>query len=156
MSALEDKFRLLIVDGRAHPEISDALLAGAAAAIRAAGADFDVVATPGALEVPAAIALAEEGGHRPAGVRYDGYVALGCVVRGGTFEFEVIANQAVRGLMDLAIGRRLAIGSCVLTAESELQALAQADPAKEDRGGGAARACLAMIALRRRLLGQSR
>ncbi|MDR3510888.1 MAG: 6,7-dimethyl-8-ribityllumazine synthase [Caulobacteraceae bacterium] len=153
---LEDKFRLLIVEGRLHPQISDALLAGAGGAIKAAGAEYDVVSTPGALEVPAAIALAEEGGHRPAGVRYDGYVALGCVVRGETYEFEVIANQTMRGLMDLSIGRRLAIGSGILTVDTELQALVQADPAREDRGGAAARACLAMIGLRRRLLGQSR
>jgi 6,7-dimethyl-8-ribityllumazine synthase len=153
---LDDKFRLLIVEGRLHPEVADALLAGATAAIEAAGAEFDVVSTPGALEVPAAIALAEEGGHRPAGVSYDGYVALGCVIRTGTYEFEVIANQSIRGLMDLAIGRRLAIGSAILTVDSEQQAMVQAGPNQQDRGGGAARACLAMIGLRRRLLGQSR
>jgi 6,7-dimethyl-8-ribityllumazine synthase len=156
MAALEDKLRLLIIDGRAHPQVSDALLVGAAAAIKAAGAECEAVAAPSVFEVPAAIALAEEGGHRPAGVRYDGYVALGCIVRGATYEFEVLANQTFRGLMDLSIGRRLAIGNGILTADDALQAQAMADPAKENRGGAAARACLSMITLRRRLLGQVR
>jgi 6,7-dimethyl-8-ribityllumazine synthase len=152
----EDKFRLLIVEARFHEPLSDALLKGAADAIAAAGAEYDVVTVPGSLEVPAAVAMAEEGGHRPAGIRYDGYVALGCVIRGDTYAFEVIANQSARGLMDLAIGRRLSIGSGLLTVEDERQAWDQADPAKQDRGGAAARACLEMVALRRRLLGQTR
>lgn len=152
----EEQFRLLIVEARFHAPISDALLKGAADAIAAAGAGYDVVTVPGALEVPAAVAMAEEGGHRPAGIRYDGYVALGCVIRADTYAFEVIANQAARGLMDLAIGRRLAIGSGLLTVEDQCQAWDQAGPDKQDRGGGAARACLEMIALRRRLLGQTR
>lgn len=156
MSVLEDKVRLLIVEARMRPQVADALRAGAAAAIKAAGAEHDLVSVPGALELPAAIALAEEGGHRPAGVRYDGYVALGCVLRGESYEFEVIANQTMQGLMDLSIGRRLAIGSAVLMGESELQTLTQADPAGADRGGAAARACLVMVGLRRRLLGQVR
>jgi 6,7-dimethyl-8-ribityllumazine synthase len=152
----EEKFRLLIVEARFHAPLSDALLKGAVDAISAAGAEFDVVTVPGSLEVPAAIAMAEEGGHRPAGIRYDGYVALGCVIRGDTYAFEVIANQSARGLMDLAIGRRLAIGSGLLTVEDERQAWDQAGADKQDRGGAAARACLEMIALRRRLLGQTR
>src|ERR1700759_514705 len=124
--ALEQRLRLLIVEARFHPQVSDALLKGASAAIEAAGADFDVVTVPGALEIPAAVALAEEGGHRPAGVRYDGYVALGCVIRGETYDFEVMANEAHRGLMDLSIGRRLAIGAGVLTVDTLHQAAAQA------------------------------
>lgn len=152
----DEKFRLLIVEARFYAPLSDALLKGAADAIAAAGAEFDVVTVPGALEVPAAVAMAEEGGHRPAGMRYDGYVALGCVIRGDTYAFEVIANQSARGLMDLAIGRRLAIGSGLLTVEDERQAWDQAAADKQDRGGAAARACLEMIALRRRLLGQTR
>jgi 6,7-dimethyl-8-ribityllumazine synthase len=153
---LEEKINLLIVEARFHAPVSDALLKGAGAAITAAGAAFDVVTVPGALELPAAVAMAEEGGHRPAGVRYDGYVALGCVIRGETYDFEVIANEAARGLTDLAIGRRLAIGAGVLTVDTMVQAAAQARPDREDRGGRAARACLEMVALRRRLLGQSR
>ncbi len=153
---LEDKPSLLIVEARVHGAISDALLAGARAAIAAAGAEQAIVTVPSALEIPAAIALAEEGGHRPAGVRYDGYVALGCVVRGETFAFEVMATESTRGLIDLSIGRRLAIGHGILAVDTEQQALTRADPAEGDKGGAAARACLEMIALRRRLLGQTR
>src|SRR5437868_14119468 len=96
--ALEEKLRLLIIEARFHAAVSDALLKGAAAAITAAGAEFDVVSVPGALELPAALAFAEEGGHRPAGVRYDGYVVLGCVIRAETYDFQVICNEAARGL----------------------------------------------------------
>jgi 6,7-dimethyl-8-ribityllumazine synthase len=152
----DGRFRLLIVEARAHDALSDALLKGAADAVAAAGADYDVVTVPGALETPAAVALAEEGGHRPAGIRYDGYVVLGCVIREDTYAFEVVANQTARGLMDLAIGRRLAIGSGILSVEDQRQAWEQASPDKQDRGEAAARACLEMIALRRRLLGQIR
>jgi len=154
--ALEEKLRLLIIEARFHAAVSDALLKGASAAIAAAGAEFDVVTVPGAMELPAALAFAEEGGHRPAGVRYNGYVMLGCVIRGETYDFEVISNEAARGLTDLAIGRRLAIGNGVLNVDNINQAAVQARPDKEDRGGRAAKACLAMIALRKRLLGQSR
>jgi 6,7-dimethyl-8-ribityllumazine synthase len=154
--ALEEKLRLLIIEARFHAAVSDALLKGASTAITAAGAAFDVVTVPGALELPAAVAFAEEGGHRPAGVRYDGYVALGCVIRAETYDFEVISNEAVRGLTDLAIGRRLAIGSGILNVDTLNQAAVQARPDKEDRGGRAAAACLSMIALRKRLLGQAR
>ena len=153
---LEDKLRLLIVEARFYVEISDALLRGATEAITAAGAEYDTVTVPGALEIPAAIALAEEGGHRAAGVRYDGYVALGCVIRGETYHFEAVANESARGLMDLSIGRRLAIGNGILTVENEAQAWARAKLAEGDKGGFAARACIEMIALRRRLLGQTR
>jgi 6,7-dimethyl-8-ribityllumazine synthase len=153
---LEDKLRLLIVEARFYGEISDALLEGATKAIAAAGAEHDTVTVPGALEIPAAIALAEEGGHRPTGVRYDGYVALGCVIRGETYHFEAVANESAHGLMDLSIGRRLAIGNGILTVENEAQAWARARIAEGDKGGGAARACIEMVALRRRLLGQTR
>jgi 6,7-dimethyl-8-ribityllumazine synthase len=153
---LEDKHRLLIVEARFYVELSDALLEGATKAIAAAGAECDIVTVPGALEIPAAIALAEEGGHRPAGVRYDGYVALGCVIRGETYHFEAVANESAHGLMDLSIGRRLAIGNGILTVENEDQAWARARITEGDKGGFAARACLEMITLKRRLLGQTR
>lgn len=153
---LEDKLSLLIVEARVHGEISDALLAGAKVAIAAAGAEQAVVTVPSALEIPAAIALAEEGGHRPAGIRYDGYVALGCIIRGETFAFEVMATESTRGLIDLSIGRRLAIGHGILTVDTEQQARIRAEAGGGDKGGAAARACLEMIALRRRLLGQAR
>jgi 6,7-dimethyl-8-ribityllumazine synthase len=153
---LEDRTRLLIVEARFYSDISDALLDGATRAIAAAGAEHDVVTVPGALEIPAAIAIAEEGVHRPAGVRYDGYIALGCVIRGETYHFEAVANESARGLMDLAVGRRLAIGNGILTVETEQQAWARARTSEGDKGGFAARACLEMIALGRRLLGQTR
>ena len=152
----QDKFRVLIIEARFYDHISDALLEGAKKAITAAGADYDVVTVPGALEIPTAISLADEGGHRPAGVFYDGYVALGCVIRGETYHFEIVAGESARGINDLAIGRRLAIGNGILTVDTEAQALARARPGEADRGGDAARACLAVIGVRRRLLGQAR
>jgi 6,7-dimethyl-8-ribityllumazine synthase len=152
----QDKLRLLIVEARFYDDIADALLTGARAAIEAAGADHDVVTVPGALEIPAAIALADEGGRRPAGVRYDGYVALGCVIRGETYHFEAVANESARGLMDLSVGRGLPIGNGILTVENEQQAWARARANEGDKGGFAARAALSMIALKRRLLGQAR
>lgn len=153
---VDEPLRILIVEARAHDRVADDLLAGAKAALTAARAEFDVVSVPGVLEIPAVVAMAEEGGHHPAGVRYDGYVALGCVIRDETFHFEVAAAESARGLMDLAIGRRLAIGAGILTVEEEEQALRQARPGVADRGGAAAQACLAIIGVKRRLLGQSR
>jgi 6,7-dimethyl-8-ribityllumazine synthase len=153
---LDEKIRILIVEGRFHEAIADELLKGAADAIAAFGAEHDVVTVPTALEIPAVIAMAEEGGHRPAGVRYDGFVALGCVIRGETYQFEIMAEQAARGLMDLGIGKRLAIGDGVLTVETEEQAWARARVSEGDRGGFAARACLDLISVHRRLLGAAR
>ena len=153
---LDEKLRILIVEGRFYDALADELLKGAADAITAFGAEYDVVTVPGALEIPAAIALADEGGHRPAGVRYDGFIALGCVIRGETYHFEIVSNESARGLMDLAIGRKLAIGNGVLTVEDEAQAWARAKVSEGDKGGFAARACLDVITLKRRLLGASR
>jgi 6,7-dimethyl-8-ribityllumazine synthase len=150
---VEDRIRVLIVEARFYDDLADALLSGAADALKAFGADVDVVTVPGALEIPGAIALAEEAGHRAAGVAYDGYVALGCVIRGETYHFEIVANESARGLMDLTIGRRLAIGNGILTTEDDDQAWARARPGEGDKGGAAARACLDMVALKRRLHG---
>ena len=149
----DEPLRILIVEARFYPELADALLAGAVQAIARAGAEHDLVSVGGALEVPGAIALAEEAGHRPAGVRYDGYVALGAVIRGETYHFEIVANESARGIMDLTVGKRLAIGNGILTTETDAQAWVRARPTEGDKGGGAARACLEMIALRRRLTG---
>ena len=153
---IDEPLKILIVEARAHEGPADELLRGAKAALTAAKAEFSVVSVPGVLEIAPVIAMAEEGGHRPAGVRYDGYVAPGCVVRDETFHFEVAAAESARGLMDLAIGRRLAIGAGILTTEDEAQALRHARPDSLDRGGAAARACLAVIDVKRRLLGQVR
>ena len=151
---MDEPLRVLVVEARFYPELADELLNGAAAALAAGGAEHDVVSVSGALEIPGAIAQAEEAGHRPAGVRYDGYVALGTVIRGETYHFEIVANESARGIMDLTIGKRLAIGNGVLTTETGEQAWARARTGEGDKGGGAARACLEMIALRRRLMGQ--
>jgi 6,7-dimethyl-8-ribityllumazine synthase len=153
----DDKIRILIVEARFYDHVADALLAGAKSVLDAYGADYDVVTVPGALEIPAAIAFAEEGGHRPAGaVAYDGYVALGAVIRGETYHFEIVSNESARGIMDLTVGKRLAIGNGILTVEDEAQALARARAEEGDKGGGAARAALEMVVLKRQLLGQKR
>lgn len=153
---LDDKLRILIVEARFYSDLADALLQGATDVMDAHDAEYDVVSVPGALEIPGAIAIAEEGGHRPIGVRYDGYVALGTVIRGETFHFDVVSNESARGLMDLTIGKRLAIGNGILTVEDEAQAWARARASEGDKGGGAARACLEMIGLRTRMLGPNR
>jgi len=153
---LEDKLRLLIVEARFYGEISDALLEGATKAIAAANGRARHGHRSRRAGDPRRHRPGRGGGHRPTGVRYDGYVALGCVIRGETYHFEAVANESAHGLMDLSIGRRLAIGNGILTVENEAQAWARARIAEGDKGGGAARACLEMIALRRRLLGQTR
>ena len=135
---------ILIAEARFYDHLNDLLIAGAKAAIDAAGHTHEVVTVPGALELPGAIALAAETG------RYDGYVALGVVIRGETFHFDVVSLESARGLMALTLDG-LAIGNGVLTVENEPQALARARPDELDKGGGAARAALAMMALRERL-----
>ena len=153
---VDDNIRLLVVESRSHSGVADELLRGAAQAIEAQGAAYDVITVSSALQLPTAIAIAEEAGHRPVGVRYDGYVALGCVIRGETYHFELVAHETARGLQDLGIGRRLPIGFGVLAVDDEAQAWARAKVSEGDRGGGAAKACLETIALKRQLLGQSR
>ena len=153
---MSDAMRILVVEARFYPELADELLKGAVDALTAFGAEYDVASVPEALEIPAVIALAEEAGHRATGVAYDGYVALGTVIRGETYRFEIVAGESARGLMDLAIGKRLAIGNGILTVEDEDQAWARARVSEGDRGGRAARACLEVLAIRRRLLGQAR
>ena len=109
-----------------------------------------MVTVPGALEIPPAIALAEEAGRYPTAPRYDGYVALGCVIRGETYHFEIVSDQSAAGIMNLGL-KGLCIGNGVLTVEDEDQAWARARLSEGDKGGGAARACLELIALRKRL-----
>ena len=146
----EGKAHLLIVEARFHEGLADALLDGAKAALDEAGATCDVVTVPGALEVPAVIAFAEEAAEE-GGTGYDGYVALGCVIRGETYHFEIVANESSRGLMDLATHGLVAIGNGILTVENEEQAWVRARREDGDKGGFAARAALTMIALRERL-----
>jgi 6,7-dimethyl-8-ribityllumazine synthase len=132
---------LLIVEARFYDDLADELLAGAKAAL--APATFDVVTVPGALEIPAAIAMAMKGTKK-----YDGYVALGCVIRGETTHYDTVANESARGIMDLSVTFAAAIGNGILTVENDEQAWARARRTGEDKGGFAARAALAMIALR--------
>jgi 6,7-dimethyl-8-ribityllumazine synthase len=134
--------RILIVEARFYDHLNDLLLKGARAAIEAAGHEHETVTVPGALEVPAAIALAAET------ERFDGYVALGIVIRGETYHFEIVAGESARGIMALTLDG-LAIGNGILTVEDEAQALARARPEEKDKGGEAAKAALAMMALRR-------
>jgi len=142
--------RILIVEARFYDDLADALLAGAMAALKADGAEFDKITVPGALEIPGAIAIANASGHA-AGRAYDGYVALGCVIRGETAHFDIVANESARGIMDLTIQQRLAIGNGILTVENEDQAWERARADRQDKGGGAAKAALAIARLRRQM-----
>jgi 6,7-dimethyl-8-ribityllumazine synthase len=135
--------RILIVEARFYAHLSDLLLAGARAAIEQAGHGHDTITVPGALEIPGAVALAAETG------RYDAFVALGTVIRGETFHFEIVAGESARGLMALTLDG-LAVGNGILTVENEAQALARARPDDKDKGGEAAKAALAMLALKQR------
>ena len=139
----DDTLRVLVVEGRFYSDLSDELLRGATSTLEAHGVRYDVVSVPGALEIPAVVALADENAF------YDGYVALGVVIRGETYHFEIVSNESARGLMDLAVTRNLAIGNGILTVETEEQAWARARVSEGDKGGGAARACLDVITLRR-------
>ncbi|HQP19380.1 MAG TPA: 6,7-dimethyl-8-ribityllumazine synthase, partial [Phenylobacterium sp.] len=143
----DDKIRILVVEARFYSDLADELLKAATDVITAHGATYDVVSVPGALEIPGAIAMADEAGNGPAGVAYDGYVALGTVIRGETYHFEIVSNESARGLMDLAVSKRLCVGNGILTVEDEDQAWARARASQGDKGGGAARAALEMIAL---------
>jgi 6,7-dimethyl-8-ribityllumazine synthase len=132
---------ILIVEARFYGAIADAQLEGAVAALKGTGATHDVITVPGALEIPAAIAFADASGA------YDGYVALGCVIRGETYHFEVVAGESARAIMALTLDG-LAIGNGILTVENEAQAWARARKSEKDKGGEAAKAALAMIALK--------
>lgn len=146
---------ILIVEARFYAHISDMLLDGATSAIEKAGAHFERMAVPGALEIPTAIALAAKSGEH-GGKAYDGYIALGCVIRGETTHYDYVCEQSARGLQDLALAHSLAIGFGILTVENEAQALARASVGRKNKGGEAARACLAMVALQQKFgLGRS-
>ncbi|MBV5264133.1 6,7-dimethyl-8-ribityllumazine synthase [Pinisolibacter aquiterrae] len=140
---------VLIVQGGFEPELAAALREGAIAVLDAAGVAHEVITVPGALEIPAAIAFALAAEEKR-GRRWDGYVALGCVVRGATGHYEVVAGESNRALMDLAVTHRLAFGNGILTVENDEQAWERADRNRLDKGGAAAAAALAMIALARK------
>lgn len=136
---------MLIVEGRYYDAVADALMTGATRALDAAGVAYDVVTVPGALEIPPAIVIALDGGRR----RYDGVVALGCVIRGETSHYDIVAGESARALMDIAVARRLPIGNGILTVDTEAQAFARARPEEGDKGGMAANAALALARLKR-------
>jgi len=141
---------VLIVEARYYAHISDELLKGALAALERAGAGHERITVPGAFEIPAAIKYAVEAATRGvASKRFDGFIALGCVIRGETTHYDYVCEQSSRGLQDLALAHNLAIGFGILTVENEAQALARARVDKKNKGGEAARACLAMIDLKR-------
>ena len=136
---------VLIAEARFYPHLNDMLIAGARAAIEAAGHEHTTITVPGALELPGAIALAAKSGE------FDAFVALGVVIRGETYHFELVSNESGRGLMELTLAG-LAVGNGILTVEDEAQAIARADPGRGDKGGGAARAALSLLALRDRFV----
>jgi 6,7-dimethyl-8-ribityllumazine synthase len=142
--------RILIVEARFYDAIADALLAGAMKALKEAKAEVDVVSVPGALEIPTAIAIAADAAQRNRRP-YDGAVGLGCVIRGETIHFEIVSNLSAKGLMELSVERLLPIGNGIITVENEAQAFARARMEEQDKGGDAARAALALIALKRKV-----
>ena len=132
---------VLLVEARFYPHLKDMLLAGASAAIEAAGHKHETLTVPGALEIPGAIALAARSG------RYCAFVGLGVVIRGETYHFEVVSNESARGIINLTLDG-YAVGNGVLTVENEAQAIVRCDPGQLDKGGGAAKAALALFELR--------
>ncbi len=138
--------KILVIEARFYDKISDALLEGALDVLQNARADITKVTVPGALEVPHVISFAEA-----ADVKYDGYVALGCVIRGETTHYDYVCSESARAIMDLAVNQQLAIGNGIITVENEEQAWARASKDKKDKGGFAANAVLKMIKIRKEL-----
>lgn len=147
--------RILVVEARFYDDIADMLLRGAKRVLRDAGAVFDVVTVPGALEIPAAIMIAHHGAtarEEP----YEGVIALGCVIRGETSHYDIVAGESARAIMDISIALDMPMGNGILTVDTDAQARARARPTGEDKGGGAARAALTLVRLKRRLVREAR
>jgi 6,7-dimethyl-8-ribityllumazine synthase len=142
--------RALIVEARFYDDIQDALLEGALAELKAAGVGHDIITVPGALEIPAAIAIALDAAEARR-TPYDAAIALGCVIRGDTIHFEIVSQESSRALMDIAVARGFPLGNGILTVNTEAQAWARARAAELNKGGDAARAALAMLRIKRRL-----
>ena len=140
--------RVLVVEARFYDGIADELLRGATATLQAAGAEVTVLTVPGSLEVPPALAIALDAAEA-AGTPYDAAVALGCVIRGETFHFDIVAGESARALIDLSVARRLPLGNGIITAENEGQAWTRARVNELNKGGGAAEAALAVLRLKR-------
>lgn len=145
----EPDARVLLVEARYYRDISEELSKGAIEVLETENVAYDRIEVPGALEIPGAIAVAED-----AEAGYDGYIALGCVIRGETSHYDIVAGESARGLMDLTINLGLAIGNGILTVENEEQALARARVSEKNKGGFAATACLQMIAMQYMLASQ--
>jgi 6,7-dimethyl-8-ribityllumazine synthase len=135
--------KFLIVEARFYVHLNDMLVAGAKAALKAKGHEVEVITVPGALEIPGTIAMAAEA------QQYDGFVAIGVVIRGETYHFEIVAGESARGIMALTMDG-IAIGNGILTVENEEQAIVRADSAQKDKGGEAARAAMALLNLQNR------
>ena len=135
--------KFLIVEARFYDHLNDMLIAGARSALEGAGHRAEIITVPGALEIPGTIALAAESG------RYDGYVAIGVVIRGETYHFEIVAGESARGIMALTMDG-IPIGNGILTVENEEQAIVRANPAEKDKGGEAAKAAIALFDLKQR------
>jgi len=148
--------RVLIIEARYYAAIADALFAGAAAELAASGATFERIRVPGALEIPQALAAAVRQGVIPAdasGGRFDGVVALGCVIRGETSHYDIVVNNANHWLMEVATRHVIPVGNGILTVDTEAQAMARAEGGRAGKGGDAARACLRLIEIGRELAG---
>lgn len=147
--------RILVVEARYYEDIADTLLRGTKRVLRDAGAAFDVVTVPGALEIPAAIMIALHGAtarEQP----YDGVVALGCVIRGETSHYDIVAGESARAIMDISIALDMPMGNGILTVDTDAQAKARASLSGEDKGGGAARAALTLVRLKRHFARRAR
>lgn len=142
--------RALIVEARFYDDLQDALLDGAVSELKAAGLTHDIITVPGALEIPAAVAIAVDAAAAN-GKPYDAVIALGCVIRGDTIHFEIVSQESSRALMDLAVSRKLPLGNGILTVNNDDQAWARARASELNKGGDAARAALAMLRIKRRM-----
>jgi 6,7-dimethyl-8-ribityllumazine synthase len=142
--------RILVVEARFYDDVADLLLRGAKRVLRGAQAEFDIVTVPGALEIPAAIMIALHAATAR-GEPYDGVVALGCVIRGETSHYDIVAGESARAIMDISIALDMPVGNGILTVDTDAQARARARPTGEDKGGGAARAALTLVRLKRKL-----
>ena len=149
---MPSKPHIMVVEARFYEDISDALFEGAERALKKAGATFERFAVPGALEIPGAIRLAIEA-QREGKLKkpFDGFLALGCVIRGETSHYDTVCNESARGLNELAIKNAVCIGNGILTVENDDQAWARARMKEKDKGGGAAEAVLALVAIKRKL-----
>jgi 6,7-dimethyl-8-ribityllumazine synthase len=148
--------RILIIEAVFYPDIAEALREGALAALEEADARVERIWVPGVLEIPAALAMAVEAGRRFEPAAFDGFVLLGCVIRGETSHYDIVAGESARAVMDLSIEHNLALGNGILTVENAQQAHVRAAIDGRDKGGFAARAAVAMIGVRRSLTGDSR